>query len=84
MNLLRNSLLMRKTGDRRRTELTEIFAFLCGFPAEFITRSKRRPGRGGKGDDATGTRLAVVASGGVSERCAGNPVALYSPECVEG
>jgi hypothetical protein len=39
MNLLRNSLLMRKTGDRRRTELTEIFAFLCGFPAEFITRS---------------------------------------------
>jgi hypothetical protein len=41
MNLLRNSLLMRKTGDRRRTELTEIFAFLCGFPAEFITRSKQ-------------------------------------------
>jgi hypothetical protein len=40
MNLLRNSLLMRKTGDRRRTELTEIFAFLCGFPAEFITRSR--------------------------------------------
>ena len=42
MNLLRNSLLMRKTGDRRRTELTEIFAFLCGFPAEFITRSRVR------------------------------------------
>jgi hypothetical protein len=39
MNLLRNGLLMRKTGDRLRTELTEIFAFLCGFPAEFITRS---------------------------------------------
>jgi hypothetical protein len=38
--LLRNGLLMRKTGDRRRTELTEIFAFLCGFPAEFITRSR--------------------------------------------
>src|SRR5215217_3426606 len=29
MNLLRNGLLMRKTGDRRRTELTETFAFLC-------------------------------------------------------
>src|SRR5215218_4718869 len=43
MNLLRNGLLMRKTGDRLRTELTEIFAFLCGFPAEFITRS-RAPG----------------------------------------
>jgi hypothetical protein len=40
MNLLRNGLLMRKTGDRRRTELTETFAFLCGFPAEFITRSR--------------------------------------------
>jgi len=31
MNLLRNGLLMRKTGDRRRTDLTEKFAFLCGF-----------------------------------------------------
>jgi membrane protease YdiL (CAAX protease family) len=41
MNLLRNRLLMRKTGDRRRTELTQIFAFLCGFPAEFITRSSQ-------------------------------------------
>jgi hypothetical protein len=40
MNLLRNGLLMRKTGDRRRTELTETFAFLCGFSAEFITCSK--------------------------------------------
>jgi hypothetical protein len=39
MNLLRNSLLIRKTGDRRRSELTEKFAFLCGFSAEFITRS---------------------------------------------
>ena len=39
MNLLRNDLLMRKTGDRRKTELTETFAFLCGFSAEFITRS---------------------------------------------
>ena len=39
MNLLRNGLLMQKTGDRRKTELTETFAFLCGFPAEFITRS---------------------------------------------
>jgi hypothetical protein len=40
MNLLRNGLLMRKTGSRRRPELTETFAFLCGFPAEFITRSR--------------------------------------------
>jgi hypothetical protein len=39
MNLLRNGLLMRKTEPRGRTELTEIFAFLCGFPAQFITRS---------------------------------------------
>jgi hypothetical protein len=39
MNLLRNGLLMRKTEDRGRTELTETFAFLCGFSAEFITRS---------------------------------------------
>jgi hypothetical protein len=31
MNLLRNGLLMRKTEDRGRTELTETFAFLCGF-----------------------------------------------------
>src|SRR5918995_2347158 len=45
MNLLRNGLLMRKTGGQRRTELTETFAFLCGFPAEFITRSKRGHGR---------------------------------------
>jgi hypothetical protein len=40
MNLLRNGLLMPKTGDRWRTELTEKFAFLCGFSAEFITRSR--------------------------------------------
>jgi hypothetical protein len=40
MNLLRNGLLMRKTEDRRRTELTKTFAFLCGFSAEFITRSR--------------------------------------------
>ena len=40
MNLLRNSLLMRKAGDRRRTELAETFAFLCRFSAEFITRSR--------------------------------------------
>ncbi len=39
MNLLRNGLLMRKTGDRQRTELTEEFASQCGFSAEFITRS---------------------------------------------
>jgi hypothetical protein len=39
MNMLRNGLLVRQTEDRRRTELTETFAFLCGFPAEFITRS---------------------------------------------
>src|SRR5215207_629803 len=39
MNLLRNGLLMRKTGDRRRTELAEESASQCGFSAEFITRS---------------------------------------------
>ena len=39
MNLLRNGLLMRKTEDRGRTELTETFAFPCGFSAEFMTRS---------------------------------------------
>jgi hypothetical protein len=39
MNLLRNGLLMRNTGYRRRIELTEEFAFQCGFSAEFITRS---------------------------------------------
>src|SRR5215207_11337933 len=42
MNLLRNGLLMRKTGDRRRTELTEESASQCGFSAEFITRSRNR------------------------------------------
>jgi hypothetical protein len=40
MNLLRNGLLMRKTGDRRRTDMTEICAFLRGFSVEFITLSK--------------------------------------------
>jgi hypothetical protein len=40
MNLLRNGLLMRKTGDRRRTELTEGSASQCGFSVEFITRSR--------------------------------------------
>jgi hypothetical protein len=40
MILLRNGLQMRKTGDRPRTGLTETFAFLCGFSAEFITRSR--------------------------------------------
>ena len=40
MNLLRNGLLMRKTGDRRRTDMTEICAFLCGFSVEFITLSR--------------------------------------------
>jgi hypothetical protein len=39
MDLLRNGLLMRKTGGRWRTELTEKFAFLGGLSAEFITRS---------------------------------------------
>src|SRR5215216_3851150 len=39
MNLLRNGLLMRKTGDRRRTDLTEESASQCGFSAEFITSS---------------------------------------------
>jgi hypothetical protein len=42
MNLLRNSLLMRKTGDRLRTELTEESAAQYGFSAEFITRSRER------------------------------------------
>src|SRR5215217_3568838 len=40
MNLLRNGLLMRKTGDLRRTELTEESASQCGFSAEFITPSR--------------------------------------------
>jgi len=40
MNLLRNGLLMRKTGDRRRTGLTEESASQCGFSAEFITPSR--------------------------------------------
>ena len=40
MNLLKNDLLMRKTGDRRRTELTEESASQCGLSAEFITPSK--------------------------------------------
>jgi len=39
MNLLRNGLLMRKTGDLQRTELTEESASQCGFSAEFITPS---------------------------------------------
>ena len=43
MNLLRNGVLMRKTGDRRRTELTEESASQCGFSAEFITPSRARP-----------------------------------------
>ena len=40
MNLLRNGLLMRKTGDRGRTELTEESASQSGFSAEFVTRSR--------------------------------------------
>src|SRR5215217_3961662 len=40
MNLLKNDLLMRKTGDRRRTELTEESASQCGLSAEFITPSR--------------------------------------------
>jgi hypothetical protein len=43
MNSVRNGLLMRETGDRRRTELTEESASQCGFSAEFITRSKDDP-----------------------------------------
>jgi hypothetical protein len=39
MNLLRNGLLMRKTGDLQRTKLTEESASQCGFSAEFITPS---------------------------------------------
>src|SRR5215213_4413037 len=42
MNLLKNDLLMRKTGDRRRTELTEESASQCGLSAEFITPSRER------------------------------------------
>ena len=40
MNLLRNGLLMRKTGDRRRSDMSEKYAFVCGFSAEFITLSR--------------------------------------------
>jgi hypothetical protein len=40
MNLLRNGLLMRNTGDQRTTELTEESAFQCGFSSEFITPSR--------------------------------------------
>jgi hypothetical protein len=59
MNLLRNGLLMRKTGDRRRTELTETFAFLCGFSAEFITRSKRCADvKGASSNEATVTKIS--------------------------
>ena len=42
MNLPRNGLLVRKTGGRRRTELTEESSSQCGFSAEFITRSSDR------------------------------------------
>jgi len=45
MNLLRNGILMRKTGNRWRTESTEKSAFLCAFSAEFITRSSKNMGR---------------------------------------
>jgi hypothetical protein len=41
MNLLRNGLLMTKTGYRRRTDPTEIFPFLCSLLAEFIMPSRR-------------------------------------------
>ena len=41
MNLVRNGLLMRKTGNQRRTELTKESASQCGFSAEFITRSRQ-------------------------------------------
>ena len=40
MNLLRNGLLMRKTGDRRRSDMSEKYAFVCSFSAEFITLSR--------------------------------------------
>jgi hypothetical protein len=43
MNLLRNGLLMLKTKPRRRNDLTEEFAFLCGLSAEFITLSNLVP-----------------------------------------
>jgi len=45
--------------------------------------AERRPGRGGKGDDATRTRLAVVASRYAPEGRAGSLVAPYSPNCLE-
>src|SRR5215213_10010428 len=83
MNLLRNGLLMRKTGDRRRTELTETFAFLCGFPAEFITRSKpdseescRRAGLSATGD--------LRASGVRGDRPAQIEPALRGPQGGKG
>jgi hypothetical protein len=41
--------------------------------------AERRPGRGGEGDDATRSRLAVVASRGVTERHAGRLVAPIHP-----
>ena len=44
MNLLRNGLLMRKTGDRRRSDMSEKYAFVCSFSAEFITLSKDERG----------------------------------------
>ena len=40
MSLHRDGLLMRTTGDRRRTELIEESSSLCGFSAEFIIRSR--------------------------------------------
>jgi hypothetical protein len=46
-------------------------------------RLERRPGGGGKGDYATRTRLAVVASRYAPEGRAGSLVAPYSPNCLE-
>jgi hypothetical protein len=43
MNLLRKSLPMRKTEPRRRTDLTENIAFLCGLSAQFMTLSSLLP-----------------------------------------
>jgi hypothetical protein len=43
MNLLRKSLLMRKTERRRSTDLTEKVAFPCGLSVQFMTLSSLLP-----------------------------------------
>ena len=46
-------------------------------------RLERGPGRSGERDDATRSRLAVVASRYAPEGRAGSLVAPYSPNCLE-